>query len=613
MELQQVNTLKLNAKKINSVLIRGNNNVKKLKADEKNLLLKISDQNKKAEEERKVESKGGTNFPGKGLLGKVAQPVMSIFDKLKQFFGSILLGILIEELPKAIAAAQKFFDDNPWIIPTVKNIFKFLGKTLMGMIDLVNFIKPGVIFAFEKTRDAVIGALNLFGIETDALLGNDIKSAEDAVDSLDDGSSNTPVADPEPVAEGPESQQSNPTIPASGITPASSTLQPPSPGPEAVKSSASTPDSSTQASKSGSQTPNSDLESGPKKGFKYGGMFIPSQYSKMTTNRRGRKISGRRTQIVQETGSERKAREALSSYSDFFTNMQIASELNAKQEENNESFEKFFENYKKVSLGERQTGDTLHGQSSRPGSSRNMPADDPDDAVYSTDAGAPSNFPGTSRDYNEWRSYYNNGRGGYHQGEDYGVSQGTPITMLVGGEVIDSGVGAGIGGNIYIKHPDGTYTRYLHLSKRFVEAGDTVEPGTVIGLTGGDRDIDPVTAGFSSGPHLHLEYYPSEGTLADPFPYADKYFIFGRRAVTSSSGDTYTVSGVTYSRSTGRPISGGSGGDLRSLRSYNMNSSNVVYIIQPMVAQGSDTILIRNIDRPMISRSKSRLRRPSLA
>jgi len=43
------------------------------------------------------------------------------------------------------------------------------------------------------------------------------------------------------------------------------------------------------------------------------------------------------------------------------------------------------------------------------------------------------------------------------------------------------------------------------------------------------------------------------------------------------------------------------------------NHTQVVYMIQPMVAQGNDTILIRNIDRPMILRSKSRLRRPSLA
>ena len=152
MKLQQVNSLKLNAKKINSVLIKGNSNVKKLKANEKSLLLRIDDQKKKKIEEKKVESKSKFKLPGQGVLGKVIKPVMSIFDKLLNFFGNILLGILITELPKAIAAAQKFFDDNPWIIPTFKNIFKFLGNTLMGMIDLANTIKPSVISASARAR-----------------------------------------------------------------------------------------------------------------------------------------------------------------------------------------------------------------------------------------------------------------------------------------------------------------------------------------------------------------------------------------------------------------------------------------------------------------------------
>ena len=106
MEVKQVNSLKLNAKKINSVLIRGNSNVKKLRADENNLLLRIADEKKKKTEEKKVESRGKISFPGKGMLGKVAKPVMSVFDKLLEFFGNILLGVLLEELPKAIAAAE---------------------------------------------------------------------------------------------------------------------------------------------------------------------------------------------------------------------------------------------------------------------------------------------------------------------------------------------------------------------------------------------------------------------------------------------------------------------------------------------------------------------------
>lgn len=53
---------------------------------------------------------------------------------------------------------------------------------------------------------------------------------------------------------------------------------------------------------------------------------------------------------------------------------------------------------------------------------------------------------------------------------------------------------------IYIKYKNSGKPPviYAHLSKRFVQAGDKVVPGQIIGLTG--------NTGNSSGPHLHLEF-----------------------------------------------------------------------------------------------------------
>lgn len=57
------------------------------------------------------------------------------------------------------------------------------------------------------------------------------------------------------------------------------------------------------------------------------------------------------------------------------------------------------------------------------------------------------------------------------------------------------------GNSIVIDHGEGLFSVYFHLDKMFVEEGDTVERGQLIGAVG--------STGFSTGPHLHftMSYY----------------------------------------------------------------------------------------------------------
>ncbi|MGW0534333.1 M23 family metallopeptidase [Streptomyces sp. NPDC003032] len=102
-----------------------------------------------------------------------------------------------------------------------------------------------------------------------------------------------------------------------------------------------------------------------------------------------------------------------------------------------------------------------------------------------------------------------------HSGQDFAVPVGTPVAAVHGGTVVKAGPnGAGDGpayGNaVVIKHSDGTYSQYAHLSQVDVRVGQAVTTGQRVALSG--------NTGNSSGPHLHFEIRttPNYGSAVDP-------------------------------------------------------------------------------------------------
>ncbi|GHA32239.1 hypothetical protein GCM10010372_35430 [Streptomyces tauricus] len=102
-----------------------------------------------------------------------------------------------------------------------------------------------------------------------------------------------------------------------------------------------------------------------------------------------------------------------------------------------------------------------------------------------------------------------------HSGQDFAVSSGTQVVAAHGGTVVKTGGnGAGDGpayGNaVVIKHSNGTYSQYAHLSRVDVKPGQVVKTGQRIALSG--------NTGNSSGPHLHFEIRTSAnyGSAVDP-------------------------------------------------------------------------------------------------
>ncbi|MBB4007730.1 M23 family metallopeptidase [Allorhizobium taibaishanense] len=89
------------------------------------------------------------------------------------------------------------------------------------------------------------------------------------------------------------------------------------------------------------------------------------------------------------------------------------------------------------------------------------------------------------------------GRLAMHTGIDFRASNGSPVKSAGAGTVVTAGPTGGYGNMVEIDHGQGVTTRYGHMSKILVQAGEKVDPGQVVGLSG--------STGRSTGPHLHYE------------------------------------------------------------------------------------------------------------
>ncbi|MGW1777520.1 transglycosylase family protein [Streptomyces sp. NPDC002143] len=102
---------------------------------------------------------------------------------------------------------------------------------------------------------------------------------------------------------------------------------------------------------------------------------------------------------------------------------------------------------------------------------------------------------------------------GYHTGVDFPVPTGTSVKAVSAGEVVSAGWGGSFGYQVVVRHADGRYSQYAHLSAISVRDGQSVSGGQRIGRSG--------STGNSTGPHLHFEVRtgPGFGTDVDPVAY----------------------------------------------------------------------------------------------
>ncbi|MBQ0987885.1 transglycosylase family protein [Streptomyces sp. F63] len=102
---------------------------------------------------------------------------------------------------------------------------------------------------------------------------------------------------------------------------------------------------------------------------------------------------------------------------------------------------------------------------------------------------------------------------GYHTGVDFPVATGTSVRAVASGQVVSAGWAGAYGYQVVLRHGDGRYSQYAHLSQLSVRAGQQVPAGQQLGRSG--------STGNSTGPHLHFEVRtgPGYGSDIDPLAY----------------------------------------------------------------------------------------------
>jgi len=107
-------------------------------------------------------------------------------------------------------------------------------------------------------------------------------------------------------------------------------------------------------------------------------------------------------------------------------------------------------------------------------------------------------------------------RSGSHSGVDFRAAIGTNVLSMGPGTVIGTGdtdiycKGASFGKWVFIKYDNGLSSTYGHLSSITASQGDRVSADTIVAKSG--------NTGHSTGPHLHVTIYASEGASVQTVP-----------------------------------------------------------------------------------------------
>lgn len=462
MIVAQTKQLKLNVNNIKSFLVKKNAESRSLRIQKRSLIFNQQKQEESKQKEKKIETSAIRTGINK-ITSSILSGPMSLFDKIMNFAGTILLGILVNNLPAIIEKVQKFFSDNKWIIDGVKFLFNALGfgiKQLVGLVTGFSSIVGASQQQIIKQRDSITKEIESLNITVGAMDSSLLNFMSD-------------------LRGKPTSQTSTPSQPSNfrrtggygRYAPPSTQVRTQSPAPAPSAPASSSPQ---RLAKGGEVTKGTQVEGGK----------VSSARIKSQTFTQG------------ETGRAKAARQSVNYFEGFFGVSRELDSISKIDEENNKKFEELVINLKSIPslFGDEDKKPIFRS----PGS----PGDVGDD--YSTSfisgeqiigfvgstgrstaphihietgngyGGAGGSVPNSvlnnvivgGKPLSQWPLGDGIGEGRNHKGFDYRIPSGTPI-QLKGGlkfSTYDAGDNAGYGNVVIIKDEQNNSYLLGHLS-----------------------------------------------------------------------------------------------------------------------------------------------------
>jgi rare lipoprotein A len=472
MEKTQVAKLKLNVTNIRSVLISSNKEILKIKQQKNNLTKVEENREKTLTKEKKIESPlSGLKSSVNKIKNFALQGPMGIFDKIKEFLGLVILGILVNNLPKILEEIEKISSKIGAFLNS--DFIKGLGMIFSSMFNFFGSIADGL---GKISLDSASTIQKEFQ-DVDNLIDKSSKEYDKENSELESYLSDLNKQKPPPPSPQPAgSSQRSPQQATPAPLPRTPAGRPgtPSAGPGTPQGA---PTPKVEKYSRGGTVKSSGTTSGPQK------KAIP-QTRKVTTG-------------VGESGKAKKARQSVNYFATFNEAVKDASENAFMNEQNNKLFEDMVNNFKQFSISIRQaspetTPTSPTGEEFTPGEAIEVDPDEVIGLVGHTGRVVPEGPGGTHIHIEKvgggpiasdiknniyisglpmpQRLRFTSGIGWrwgrMHRGEDYAGEPNQPITLRGGLKFLryEPDNGSGYGNRVFIQAPDGTSYSLSHLN-----------------------------------------------------------------------------------------------------------------------------------------------------